>query len=181
MARAGDGAALRDAAYRAVDRNTQRTRNRRAGHVRDLSSGGKFDAGRRGPGNTAAIADDAGAALNGHSLTAGDDRSREVRDGAAAGEIDRIVDAGDAAGIGDCSGRAGDLDASSLGPLVADGGARSIRPLPPLKNPSPSSTVEKMLPKFITVPIPPVIRTPSSPPMMELVLVTVPPASIATP
>ena len=48
--------------------------------------------------------------------------------------------------------------------------------LPPAKRATPSSTVAVMLPEFATVPTAPWTMTPSSPPVIPLVLVTRPPA-----
>ena len=47
--------------------------------------------------------------------------------------------------------------------------------LPPLKSPIASSTVPVIVPVFEIVPAPPLMLTPSSPPVIELVLVTEPP------
>ena len=53
--------------------------------------------------------------------------------------------------------------------------------LPPANKATPSSTVAVMLPEFATVPTAPWTMTPSSPPVIELVLVTRPPAAKPTP
>ena len=53
--------------------------------------------------------------------------------------------------------------------------------LPPAKRATPSSTVAMMLPEFVTLPVAAWMMTPSSPPLIELVLVTRPPWPNPTP
>ena len=53
--------------------------------------------------------------------------------------------------------------------------------LPPVNSPMASSNVPVMVPEFETVPAPPLILMASSPPVIELVLVTEPPPPSATP
>ena len=53
--------------------------------------------------------------------------------------------------------------------------------LPPENNPIPSSTVAMRVPEFTIVPAPPWTITLSSPPVIELVLVTSPPWVRPTP
>jgi hypothetical protein len=52
---------------------------------------------------------------------------------------------------------------------------------PPAKSEAPSSTVARMLPELMIVPAAPWTMMPSSPPVIEPVLVTVPPLLRPTP